>query len=115
MPVLKSVLPYVGTIVTAAAPVFTKKSADAAANQTISDGGIGERCAHQRAGNTIAKYRGGRGEGRCTCGQEAPVDAGILHPVFAHICHVTGRPNVLCSCVMMISPLCLVAYDEKCI
>ncbi|MEO6976520.1 MAG: hypothetical protein ABI144_11710 [Gallionella sp.] len=35
MPVLKSVLPYVGTIVTAAAPVFTKKSADAAANQTI--------------------------------------------------------------------------------
>jgi hypothetical protein len=35
MPVLKSVLPYVGTIMTAAAPVFTKKSADAAANQTI--------------------------------------------------------------------------------
>jgi Tfp pilus assembly protein PilN len=35
MPVLKSVLPYVGTIVSAAAPVFTKKSADAAANQTI--------------------------------------------------------------------------------
>ncbi len=35
IPVLKSVLPYVGTIVSAAAPVFTKKSADAAANQTI--------------------------------------------------------------------------------
>jgi hypothetical protein len=35
LPVLKSVLPYVGTIVSAAAPVFTKKSADAAANQTI--------------------------------------------------------------------------------
>jgi hypothetical protein len=35
MPVLKSVLPYVGTIVSAAAPVFTKKNADAAANQTI--------------------------------------------------------------------------------
>jgi len=35
MPVLKSVLPYVGTIVSAAAPVFTKKSADVAANQTI--------------------------------------------------------------------------------
>ena len=30
IPVLKSVLPYVGTIVSAAAPVFTKKSADAA-------------------------------------------------------------------------------------
>jgi len=35
IPVLKSVLPYVGTIVSAAAPVFTKKSADAAANQAI--------------------------------------------------------------------------------
>jgi hypothetical protein len=35
MPVLKSVLPYVGTIVSAAAPVFTNKSTDAAANQTI--------------------------------------------------------------------------------
>lgn len=35
IPVLKSVLPYVGTIVSAAAPVFTKKSTDAAANQTV--------------------------------------------------------------------------------
>ena len=35
IPVLKSVLPYVGTIISAAAPVFTKKSADAAANQAI--------------------------------------------------------------------------------
>ena len=35
IPVLKSVLPYVGTIVSAAAPVFTKKSADAAANLSI--------------------------------------------------------------------------------
>jgi hypothetical protein len=34
LPVLKSVLPYVGTIVSAAAPVFTKKSADAA-NQAM--------------------------------------------------------------------------------
>ena len=35
IPVLKSVLPYVGAIVSAAAPVFTRKSADAAANQAI--------------------------------------------------------------------------------
>ncbi len=35
IPALKSVLPYVGTIVSAAAPVFTKKSSDAAANQSI--------------------------------------------------------------------------------
>ncbi len=35
IPVLKSVLPYVGTIISAAAPVFTKKSADAAAGQAI--------------------------------------------------------------------------------
>lgn len=35
IPVLKSVLPYVGTIVSAAAPVFTRKDADAAANQTL--------------------------------------------------------------------------------
>lgn len=35
IPVLKSVLPYVSTIITAAAPVFTKKSTDAAANQAI--------------------------------------------------------------------------------
>src|SRR5512135_1450362 len=33
IPVLKSVLPHVGTIISAATPVFTKKSADAAANQ----------------------------------------------------------------------------------
>lgn len=31
IPLLKSVLPHVGTIVSAAAPVFTRKSADAAA------------------------------------------------------------------------------------
>ena len=30
MPVLKSVLPHVGTIISAAAPVFTRKSSDAA-------------------------------------------------------------------------------------
>lgn len=35
IPVLKSVMPYVGTIVSAAAPVFTRKSTDAAANQTM--------------------------------------------------------------------------------
>ena len=35
IPVLKSVLPYVGTIISAAAPVFTKKTADAAANQAV--------------------------------------------------------------------------------
>lgn len=34
LPALKAVLPHVGTILSAAAPVFTKKSADAAANQT---------------------------------------------------------------------------------
>ena len=33
LPALKAVLPHVGTILSAAAPVFTKKSADAAANQ----------------------------------------------------------------------------------
>jgi len=35
IPVLKSVLPYVGTIVSAAAPVFTRKDTDAVANQTL--------------------------------------------------------------------------------
>ena len=33
IPVLKSILPHVGTIVSAATPVFTRKSAEAAANQ----------------------------------------------------------------------------------
>jgi hypothetical protein len=33
-PALKAVLPHVGTILSAAAPVFTKKSANAAPNQT---------------------------------------------------------------------------------
>lgn len=35
IPALKAVLPHVGTIVSAAAPAFTKKSADAVANQTM--------------------------------------------------------------------------------
>ena len=35
IPVIKSVLPYVGMIVSAAAPVFTRKSADAAANLSL--------------------------------------------------------------------------------
>ena len=34
IPALKAVIPHIGTIVSAARPVFTKKSADAAANQT---------------------------------------------------------------------------------
>ena len=35
IPALKAVLPHVGTIVSAATPVFTKKKADAAPNQTM--------------------------------------------------------------------------------
>lgn len=35
LPALKAVLPHVGTILSAAAPVFTKKSGDAVANQTL--------------------------------------------------------------------------------
>ena len=34
IPALKAVLPHVGTIVSAAAPVFTKKNTDSAPNQT---------------------------------------------------------------------------------
>lgn len=34
-PILKAVLPHVGTIVSAAAPAFTKKSAEATANQPL--------------------------------------------------------------------------------
>ena len=34
IPALKAVLPHVGTIISAAAPVFTKKKLDLAANQT---------------------------------------------------------------------------------
>ncbi len=33
MPALKAVIPHIGTIVAAAAPVFTKKKGDAAANE----------------------------------------------------------------------------------
>lgn len=35
IPALKAVLPHIGTIVSAATPVFTKKRADAVANQTL--------------------------------------------------------------------------------
>ena len=35
IPALKSILPHVGTIVSAATPAFTRKSADAAANQAM--------------------------------------------------------------------------------
>lgn len=35
IPALKAVLPHVGTIISAAAPVFTNKKTDAVANQTL--------------------------------------------------------------------------------
>jgi hypothetical protein len=35
IPVLKAVLPHIGNIISAATPVFTKKSVDAVANQTM--------------------------------------------------------------------------------
>jgi len=35
IPALKAILPHIGTIVSAAVPVFTKKNADAAANQAL--------------------------------------------------------------------------------
>jgi hypothetical protein len=35
IPALKAVLPHIGTIISAAAPVFTKKRADAVANQNL--------------------------------------------------------------------------------
>src|SRR6266487_351995 len=35
IPALKAVLPHIGTIISAAAPAFTRKNADAVANQTL--------------------------------------------------------------------------------
>jgi hypothetical protein len=35
IPALKAILPHIGTILTAAVPVFTKKNADAVANQAL--------------------------------------------------------------------------------
>jgi hypothetical protein len=35
LPALKAVLPHIGAIISAAAPVFTRKNADAVANQTL--------------------------------------------------------------------------------
>jgi len=35
IPALKAVLPHIGTIISAASPVFTRKNADAVANQTL--------------------------------------------------------------------------------
>jgi hypothetical protein len=35
IPALKAVLPHIGTIISAAAPVFTRKNSDAVANQTL--------------------------------------------------------------------------------
>ncbi len=35
IPALKAVLPHIGSIISAAAPVFTRKNADAVANQTL--------------------------------------------------------------------------------
>jgi hypothetical protein len=35
LPAFKAVLPHIGTIISAAAPVFTRKNADAAANQAL--------------------------------------------------------------------------------
>src|SRR5713226_3255738 len=35
IPALKAALPHIGTIISAAAPVFTRKSADAVANHTL--------------------------------------------------------------------------------
>ena len=35
IPALKAVLPHIGTIISAATPVFTRKNADAVANQTL--------------------------------------------------------------------------------
>jgi len=35
LPALKAALPHIGTIISAAAPVFTRKSSEAVANQTL--------------------------------------------------------------------------------
>jgi len=35
IPALKAALPHIGTIISAAAPVFTRKNVDAVANQTL--------------------------------------------------------------------------------
>jgi hypothetical protein len=35
IPALKAALPHIGTIISAATPVFTRKSSEAAANQTL--------------------------------------------------------------------------------
>ncbi len=53
VPALKAILPHIGTIVSAAVPVFTKKNADAAANQAILQQQISEL---QAAASQNASY-----------------------------------------------------------
>lgn len=40
IPALKAVLPHIGTIISATSPVFTKKKAEAAPNQTPNQGAL---------------------------------------------------------------------------
>jgi hypothetical protein len=56
LPALKAVLPHVGTLITAAAPVFTRKSADAANQAQLVQQQIAElqAAASQNAGNIKA-------------------------------------------------------------
>ncbi len=53
IPALKAVLPHIGTIISAAAPVFTRKNADAVANQALLQQQITElqSAASQNAGH----------------------------------------------------------------
>ena len=56
LPALKAVLPHVGTLITVAAPVFTRKSADAANQAQLVQQQISElqAAASQNAGNIKA-------------------------------------------------------------
>jgi len=56
LPALKAVLPHVGTLITVAAPVFTRKSADAANQAQLVQQQIAElqAAASQNAGNIKA-------------------------------------------------------------
>lgn len=109
IPVLKSVLPYVGAIVSAAAPVFTKKSADAAANQAILlqqqitelQAAASANDAHIKAlaiqmQNTVEAV----GNGGVTCGEKTSVDYISLYLGNDHIRNFSGHCDVHFFCAM---------------
>ena len=103
IPAVKAVLPYVGSIVSAAAPVFTKKSADALANQATLQQQITELQAAASANDDHIKGLAEQIRNTVEALEKGAALAEARHQRLRTLCVVAAVVSVAAFCVALLA------------